>query len=139
MLLARSRYCARDQKVFERMAGNNNRDKAWRCESDMAEDAGKQINARTTTALLEALQAINSSLDLHRTLQAIASSAAKVMRAEASSVLLLDKSGKKLTFKAAVGQRADLLLEQERNCQCVNQLIHEYRPRDMLNVLLWFY
>jgi len=35
------------------------------------------------------------------------------MRAEASSVLLLDKSGKKLTFKAAVGQRADQLLEQD--------------------------
>ncbi len=69
-----------------------------------------QINSNE--ALLEASRVINSSLDLHVTLQAIAEQAARVLLAEASSVLLLDEHTKKLVFKAAFGQKADELINQ---------------------------
>ena len=46
-------------------------------------------------------------------LQAIAQSAAAVMRAEASSVMLLDPRRKKLIFQAAVGDRSDILIGEE--------------------------
>ncbi len=46
-------------------------------------------------------------------LQAVAQSAAAVMRAEASSVLLLDSRRHKLIFQAAVGDRGDVLLGEE--------------------------
>ncbi len=68
---------------------------------------------RTLSALVEASAAINSSLDLQHTLQAIARMAASVMQAEASSVLLLDRARNKLIFKAAVGDRADALMGEE--------------------------
>lgn len=64
-------------------------------------------------SLIEASTAINSSLDLQATLQAIARSAASVMQAEASSVLLLDKRRDKLTFLASVGGGGDRLLGEE--------------------------
>jgi len=79
----------------------------------MIDSENKSSGEQATAALLEASRAINSSLDLHQTLQAIAASAAKVAGAEGSSVLLLDSRRKKLIFKAAVGQRADVLLEEE--------------------------
>ena len=62
------------------------------------------------SALIDATASINATLDLHEVLQAIAQSAAAVMRAEASSVLLLDKRRKKLVFLAAVGDRSDLII-----------------------------
>jgi len=65
------------------------------------------------SALIEASAAINASLDLQRTLEAIARSAAMVMQAEASSVLLLDRRRNKLVFKAAIGDRGDALLGEE--------------------------
>ncbi len=67
----------------------------------------------TLSALVEASGTINSSLDLQRTLQSIASMAAAVMKAEAASVLLLDHDRKKLIFKAATGDRGDFLLNEE--------------------------
>ena len=73
------------------------------------------LQAKTLSALVEASAAINSSLDLPRTLQSIARMAASVMQAEASSVLLLDRERNKLIFTAAVGDRADVLIGEEFN------------------------
>ncbi len=67
----------------------------------------------TMAALIEASAAINASLDLQRTLEAIARSAAMVMQAEASSVLLLDRRRNKLVFMAAIGDRGEMLLGEE--------------------------
>ncbi|HUU85969.1 MAG TPA: sigma 54-interacting transcriptional regulator [Phycisphaerae bacterium] len=64
-------------------------------------------------ALTEASAAINSSLEPSVVLAAIARSAAEVMQAEASSVLLLDRRRKKLVFAAAVGDRGDALVGEE--------------------------
>ncbi len=71
------------------------------------------LSQEAASALLDATAAINSSLELSDVLQAIAQSAAAVMRAEASSVLLLDHSRDKLIFQAAVGDRGDLLIGEE--------------------------
>ncbi len=62
--------------------------------------------------LLEASRVINSSLDLHETLNSVACQAAKVMNAEGASVLLLEDKSNKLIFKAAHGQKADELIDQ---------------------------
>ncbi len=67
----------------------------------------------TLSALLNASSAINSSLDLPTVLQNIVQNAAAVMRAEASSLLLLDSRRNKLVFHAAVGDRSDLLKGEE--------------------------
>lgn len=71
------------------------------------------VDVNAHGALLEASRVINSSLDLHETLQAVAEQAARVMRAEASSVLVLDRRRNKLVFKAAFGQKGDELLGQD--------------------------
>jgi Nif-specific regulatory protein len=71
------------------------------------------LDGDTLAALLEASVAINSTLDLEDVLQAIAQSAANVLDAQASSVLLLDRPRNKLVFKAAVGEIATKLLGQE--------------------------
>ena len=65
------------------------------------------------TALVEASAAINRSLDLGTTLSAIAEMAARVMGAEASSVLILEQARNKLVFKAAYGEVADPLVGGE--------------------------
>jgi Nif-specific regulatory protein len=77
--------------------------------------ASREISRRTLTLLLDASAAINASLDLPATLQAVARYAAEVLDAAASSVLLLDRARKKLIFKAAVGDRSDVLLGEEFN------------------------
>ena len=64
-------------------------------------------------ALLEATKVINGSLDLHVVLHSVAQQAARVMRAEAASVLLMDERREKLIFKAAFGCKADQLLDRE--------------------------
>jgi len=83
----------------------------------MADDAGSLINdsidGGALAALLEASVAINSILNLEGVLQAIAQSAAEVLEAEASSVLMLDHARNKLTFKAAVGETGKKLIGQE--------------------------
>jgi Nif-specific regulatory protein len=71
------------------------------------------IDGSTLAALLEASAAINSTLDLENVLQAIAQSAADVLNAQASSVMLLDRPRNKLVFKATVGEIAKKLLGQE--------------------------
>ena len=71
------------------------------------------LSPQALSALLDASTAITSSLEPQVVLQAIAQSAAAVMRAEASSVLILDSRRDKLIFQAAVGDRGDLLLGEE--------------------------
>ncbi|MFO0837287.1 MAG: sigma 54-interacting transcriptional regulator [Phycisphaerae bacterium] len=71
------------------------------------------IDRRTLAALVEASTTISSSLDLSTTLQAIAKAAAEVLAAEASSVILLDRSRQKLIFRAAVGLYGNLLMGEE--------------------------
>jgi Nif-specific regulatory protein len=71
------------------------------------------LDVDTNGALLEASRAINSSLDLHSTLQSVAREAAQVMGAEAASVLVLDPRRNKLVFKAVFGQKEDQLIDQE--------------------------
>lgn len=73
----------------------------------------ESIDGGTLAALLEASMTINSTLDLENVLQAIAQSAADVLNAQASSVMLLDHPRNKLIFKAAVGETATELLGQE--------------------------
>ena len=71
------------------------------------------LSPASLAALTEASAAINSSLDLDVVLNAIARSAAEVMRAEASSVLLLDQRRRKLVFVAAIGESGAELVGQE--------------------------
>jgi Nif-specific regulatory protein len=71
------------------------------------------LSPQALSALLDATTAINSSLELNVVLQAIAQSAAAVMRAEAASVLILDSGRNKLIFQAAVGDRSDQLKGEE--------------------------
>ena len=73
----------------------------------------RALPGETLSALVEASGTINSSLDLAQTLQSIARMAATVMKAEASSVLMLDRRRHKLVFKAATGDRADFLIGEE--------------------------
>jgi Nif-specific regulatory protein len=68
---------------------------------------------QTLTALAEASAAINSTLELDVVLNQIARSAAAVMRAEASSVLMLDRRRNTLVFAAAVGEHGKTLLGRE--------------------------
>ncbi|MHC4235258.1 MAG: GAF domain-containing protein, partial [Planctomycetota bacterium] len=75
--------------------------------------SAENLPAASLAALAEASAAINSSLDPDVVLDAIARTAAKVMRAEASSVLLLDGRRKTLIFVAAVGDRGDALRGEE--------------------------
>ncbi len=75
------------------------------------------LGERELKALVEASALISSSLDLSATLKAIATSAAEVLNAEASSVLLLDKRRKRLVFEAAIGTTSDRLLGQEMDAQ----------------------
>lgn len=73
----------------------------------------KDLPPVAIAALLDASAAINSSLELAETMAAIARSAAAVLRAEASSVIMLDPHREKLVFLAAVGDRSESLLGEE--------------------------
>ena len=62
---------------------------------------------------MDASAAINAAQGLDETLHAIAAAAAAVLRAEASSVIMLDKARGKQVFLAAVGDRSDQLIGVE--------------------------
>ncbi len=96
----------------------------------------RQLPQRTMSALIEASAAINASLDLQKTLEAIARSAAVVMEAAASSVLLLDRRRNKLVFKAAIGDRGDVLLGEEfdANLGIAGQVAATGRPAIVTDV-----
>jgi Nif-specific regulatory protein len=71
------------------------------------------IDEATLAALLEASAVMNSSLDSQAVLQSMAQLAGEVLGAEASSVLVLDRSRQKLVFKAAIGIFGNSLLGEE--------------------------
>lgn len=70
----------------------------------------KHLPPEALSALVDASAAINSAQGLDETLAAIARAAASVMRAEASSVIVLDEVRDRQVFRAAVGDRADQLI-----------------------------
>ena len=70
----------------------------------------RNLPPETLSALVDASAAINGAQDLEATLSAIARAAAAVMKAEASSVIILDRARGKQIFRAAVGDRADQLI-----------------------------
>jgi signal transduction protein with GAF and PtsI domain len=98
--------------------------------------AQRTLPQRTLSALIEASAAINSSLDLQATLAAIARSAAMVMHAEASSVLLLDKRRNKLVFRASVGGAGENLLGEEIDADVgiAGQVAASGRPKTVTDV-----
>jgi len=103
----------------------------------------RTLPQRTLSALIEASTAINSSLDTQTTLSAIARSAATVMHAEASSVLLLDKRRNKLVFRASVGGGGDALLGEEFDADLgiAGQVAASGRPKlvtDVRSEKQWF-
>jgi len=73
----------------------------------------RSLPPRTLSALIEASATINASLEPGPVLASIGRMAAMVMRAAASSVLMLDKRRNKLVFRAAVGDRSDALIGEE--------------------------
>ncbi len=75
--------------------------------------ASAQLSQESLHLLAEASAAINSTLDLKTVLDNIAASAAKVMQAEAGSVLLHDKPRSKLIFVSATGERAEMVIGRE--------------------------
>ena len=88
------------------------------------------LNPSTLSSLVEASSAINASLDIEPTLQAIARTAASVMGAEASSVLILDPKRDRLTFCAATGDHAQALIGQEfdANVGIAGKVLHSGKP-----------
>ena len=76
----------------------------------MAKVVTGHLPPESLSALVDASAAINSAQGLDETLAAIARAAASVMRAEASSVIVLDEQRGKQVFAAAVGDKADQLL-----------------------------
>ncbi|KPK82064.1 MAG: hypothetical protein AMJ81_10110 [Phycisphaerae bacterium SM23_33] len=73
----------------------------------------KDLPRETLSSLLDASAAINAAQGLEETLGTIARAAAAVMRAEAASVIMLDKTRRKQVFAAVVGDRSDQLLGLE--------------------------
>jgi Nif-specific regulatory protein len=73
----------------------------------------KQLSAEALSALVDASAAINQAQGLNDTLQTIARAATAVMKAAASSVIMLDRIREKQVFRAAVGDRADQLIGVE--------------------------
>jgi len=79
----------------------------------MATPSRKNLEPEAMSSLLDASEAINAAEGLDETLGAIARAAAAVMKAEASSVILLDRARGKQVFMAAVGDRAHQLIDLE--------------------------
>jgi Nif-specific regulatory protein len=71
------------------------------------------LSSETLTALLRASTAINGAMNLDETLSAIAASAAEVLRAEASSVIMLDEARGKQAIRAAAGASSQRVLGLE--------------------------
>jgi len=76
-------------------------------------DWTQNLSPQALAALVDASAAINSAQGLDETLHAIARAAAAVMKAEAASVILLDRPRGKQVFRAAVGRRSDQLVGVE--------------------------
>lgn len=75
--------------------------------------SARNLPRETLSSLLEASAAINAAQGLDETLEAVVLAAAAVLRAEAASVILLDKARGKQVFLAAVGEHASQLVGME--------------------------
>ncbi len=73
----------------------------------------RQFDSEAWNELVAILSAINSSLEPDKVLGTIAQSAARIMQAEASSVLMLDRRSGRLVFTAAAGPVGAGLIGQE--------------------------
>ena len=71
------------------------------------------LSPEALSALVDASAAINATQRLGETLASIARAAAAVMNAEASSVIMLNVTGDKQVFRAAVGERSQALIGLE--------------------------
>ncbi len=96
----------------------------------------ESFSAETLRLLTEASAVINSSLDFQTVLDNIATSAAKVMRAEASSVIILDRARNKLRFVAATGEGSGDLLgtEFDANKGIAGRVIERGKPEMVQDV-----
>lgn len=85
----------------------------------------------TLAALVESSAAINAAQGLEKTLAAIADSAAMVMKAEASSVIMLDEARGKQVFMAAHGQGAEKLVgvEYDQSAGISGAVLRAGRPQ----------
>ncbi len=94
------------------------------------------FSTETLGALAEASAAINSTLDLDAVLDQIARSAAAVLHAEASSVLMLDRRRNKLIFAAAVGDRGRALVGKEfaANLGIAGHVLRSRKPENIVDV-----
>ncbi len=88
------------------------------------------------SALAEASAAINSTLDLVEVLDRIAGSAASVMRAEASSVLIYNPLLNKLVFAAAVGPQGSVLAGKEFDAELgiAGRMLKTRKPENVSDV-----
>lgn len=77
----------------------------------------RSFSSESLSLLAEASAKINSTLDLKTVLDNIAESAAKVMNAQAASVLIHDKPRGKLVFVSATGERSHMILGREFDAQ----------------------
>lgn len=71
----------------------------------LLEKSEKKIKELST--LMEVSKAINSTLNLEELLSIVMNLAKNVMRAEASSLMLLDEESKELIFKVALGEKGE--------------------------------
>ncbi|MGC9454877.1 MAG: sigma-54 interaction domain-containing protein [Phycisphaerae bacterium] len=76
-------------------------------------NTSRDFSAEVLSSLLDASAAVNSAQGLDATLDAIARSAAAVMKAQGASVIMLDTVRDKQVFRAAVGDRAHQLVGYE--------------------------
>ncbi len=81
--------------------------------SDALKHGSSKIAGETWNELVDVLSMIMASLDPNSVLNGIAQAATKIMKAEASSVLALDKRREKLVFSAAAGPVGAELIGQE--------------------------
>lgn len=70
----------------------------------------KLLNREQLTALLEASSLLTSTLDSRRVLNSLMELTNRLLRTEASSLLLIDERGKRLVFKSTAGAKADEVL-----------------------------
>ncbi len=80
-------------------------------------DPVPSLPLRAISALIEASASINHSLEFSTVLGSIAEQAARVMDAEAASVLMLDRRRRKLVFTAATGESGARLIGTEFDAQ----------------------
>ncbi|MBI1825795.1 MAG: sigma 54-interacting transcriptional regulator [Planctomycetes bacterium] len=95
-----------------------------------------QVPARSLAAIVEASALINSTLDLDTVLNQIAQGAAKVLNAEAASVLTLDRRRGKLVFAAAFGPQSRALLGKEFDAELgiAGHVLKTSKPESIVDV-----